>query len=85
MKRIVVVMGLLVLAACVTEDPGVAAARREAQDDASCRTLSAGKGESAYQQCRQNLIGYRQQARAENAETREKLQSAAIMLQSGGQ
>jgi hypothetical protein len=80
MMRIAAVMGLLLLAGCVTEDPGVAAAR-EAQDDASCRTLSAGKGESAYQQCRQNVIGYRQQVRAENA----RLQSAARMLQSAGE
>jgi hypothetical protein len=38
------------------------AARMEQQDDAACVKLSAGKGAGAYQQCRRNLIGYRQQA-----------------------
>jgi hypothetical protein len=63
--RIVLLSLLLVLTSCVTEDAGVAAARMEAQDDASCQRLSAGKGAGAYQQCRQNLIGYRQQAQAQ--------------------
>jgi hypothetical protein len=63
--RIAFLTLLLLLTACVTEDPGVAAARMEAQDDASCLKLSAGKSADAYQQCRQNLIGYRQQARAQ--------------------
>jgi hypothetical protein len=63
--RIAFLTLLLLLTACVTEDPGVAAARMEAQDDASCQKLSAGKSAVAYQQCRQNLIGYRQQAQAQ--------------------
>ena len=63
--RLALLLSLLLLTGCATEDPGVAAARMEAQDDASCRNLSVGKGAEAYPQCRQNLIGYRQQAQAQ--------------------
>jgi hypothetical protein len=82
--RIVGVMALLLLGGCVSEDTGVVAARMEAQDDASCRSLSAGKGEGAYQQCRQNLIGYRREANAESAERRERWHRAGEALRSAG-
>lgn len=67
----------LMLAGCVTqEDAGVRAAKMEAQDDASCRQLSAGKGADAYTQCRRNLIGYRQQAVAEDEQKRARVSEA---------
>jgi hypothetical protein len=75
---------LLLLAGCVTEDAGVAAARMEAQDDASCQKLSSGKGAGAYQQCRQNLIGYRQQAQADNAARAQALANFGDALSSAG-
>ena len=75
-------MFLLLLTSCVTEDAGVAAARMEAQDDASCRSLVAGKGADTYQQCRQNLIGYRQQAAADQA---ARTQARALALQQFGE
>lgn len=67
----------LMLAGCVTqEDAGVRAAKMEAQDDASCRQLSAGKGADAYTQCRRNLIGYRQQAVVEEEQKRARVSEA---------
>jgi hypothetical protein len=80
----IAVLLLLLLAGCVTEDAGVAAARMEAQDDASCRSLSVGKGESAYQQCRQNLIGYRQQAQSDNAARAQALANFGQALSNAG-
>jgi hypothetical protein len=82
--RLALIPLLLLLAGCVTEDPGAAAARMEAQDDASCQRLAAGKGAGAYQQCRQNLIGYRQQARADNAERARALSEFGEALQGAG-
>jgi hypothetical protein len=57
----------------------------EAQDDASCRQLAAGKGDAGYAQCRQNLMAYRQQAQIEREQQRSnletRLQGAAAALQ----
>lgn len=75
---------LLLLTGCVTEDAGVVAARMEAQDDASCRNLSAGKSADTYQQCRQNLIGYRQQAQADGAARAEALANFGQALSAAG-
>ena len=88
MRIALLALPLLLLTACVTEDPGVAAARMEAQDDAACVKLSAGKSADAYQQCRQNLIGYRQQAQAqaeaENARRRQALATFGAALSATG-
>ena len=85
MKRLVLVMLTgLSLAACRGEDSGVVAAKMEAQDDASCRTLSAGKGAAAYQQCRANLMGYRQQAMAEKQAHNAEMDRRAEGLQAAG-
>jgi len=76
MRGLVIVLALT-LAGCVTqEDAGVRAAKMEAQDDASCRQLSAGRGADAYTQCRRNLIGYRQQAVAEDEQKRARVSEA---------
>lgn len=74
----------LALAGCQTEDAGVAAARMEQQDDAACVKLSAGKGAGAYQQCRRNLIGYRQQATAEQQAAAARRDAAADSLAAAG-
>lgn len=61
------------LAGCVTqEDAGVRAAKMEAQDDASCRQMSQGKGAEAYQECRKHLLNYRQQAMLEDQQAQER-------------
>lgn len=61
----------LALAGCMqTQDPGVQAARMEAQDDATC------KGRQDYQQCRQNLIGYRQQVVDQDNLRRQRIANA---------
>lgn len=71
--RLVVLAGLIMLCGCVAnEDAGVRAAKMEAQDDASCRQLSAGKGTEAYTQCRKNLLYYRQQAAVEDQQKAER-------------
>ena len=80
----VALMSLLLLTGCVTEDAGVTAARMEAQDDASCRSLVAGKGADTYQQCRQNLIGYRQQAQADSAARARALYQFGEAMQDAG-
>ena len=77
-------MLLLLLTGCVTEDAGVVAARMEAQDDASCRNLLAGKGADTYQQCRQNLIGYRQQVQADRAARARALANFGHALSAAG-
>jgi hypothetical protein len=86
--RLALMSLLLLLAGCVTEDVGVTAARMEAQDDASCQNLSVGKGEAAYRQCRQNLMGYRQQAQAQaqadNAARRQALANFGDALSAAG-
>lgn len=59
----------LTLAGCM-EDTGVQAARMEAQDDAACRKILADRpavGPNDYQQCRQNLVAYRQRIEAQQA------------------
>lgn len=72
--KFVVLLGALTLAGCVaSEDTGVQAAKMMQQDDATCRSMTAGKGEKAYQDCRQNLLGYRQQAMAEQREKQARL------------
>ena len=81
--RIALLSLLLLLAGCA-EDPGIVAARMEAQDDASCQKLSAGKGADAYRQCRQNLLGYRQQAQADNAARRQALANFGDALSGAG-
>jgi hypothetical protein len=81
----ILLCGLVVLTGCVgSEDSGVRAARMEQQDDASCRQLSVGKGAQAYQQCRQNLFSYRQQALIEDQQRQAKLQAAADGLAAAG-
>ncbi|MET4312847.1 hypothetical protein [Bradyrhizobium sp. RT4b] len=71
--RLVVLAGLMMLCGCVAnEDAGVRAAKMEAQDDASCRQLSAGKGADAYMQCRKNLLYYRQQAALQDQQAAER-------------
>ncbi|MGY4500405.1 hypothetical protein ACVWYH_004336 [Bradyrhizobium sp. GM24.11] len=73
MRIVVLAVGLVVLSGCVsTEDAGVRAAKMEAQDDISCRQLSAGKGADAYTQCRKNLLYYRQQAAVEDQQKAER-------------
>jgi hypothetical protein len=70
----VLAAGLVLLSGCVgSEDSGIRAAKMEAQDDASCRQLSAGKGADAYTQCRRNLIYYRQQANAEEQQRQARI------------
>lgn len=67
----------LMLAGCMAqEDAGVRAAKMEAQDDASCRQLSTGKGADAYTQCRKNLLYYRQQANLEEQQKRARVSEA---------
>jgi hypothetical protein len=76
MRGLVIVLALT-LAGCVTqEDAGVRAAKMEAQDDASCRQLSAGKGADAYTLCRKNLLYYRQQAVVEEDQKRARVSEA---------
>lgn len=75
MKRYVL-LSVLLLAGCqTTEDTGVAAARMERQDDMAC------KGRPDYQQCRRNLMAYRQQAVVEEQQrqARSDAQDAALM------
>jgi hypothetical protein len=56
----------------------------EAQDDASCQKLSAGKGADAYQRCRQNLMAYRHEAMAERAERRQEIDRAGNAMREAG-
>jgi hypothetical protein len=53
MRRLVVLLALMLGGCMANED--LIAAKMEAQDDASCRKLSAGKSSDAYTQCRKNL------------------------------
>jgi len=73
MRLVVLAAMLMTLCGCVTnEDAGVRAAKMEAQDDASCRQLSTGKGAEAYTQCRKNLLYYRQQAAIQDQQAAER-------------
>ena len=74
------VLGIsLALAGCMqTQDPGVQAARMEAQDHATCQ------GRSDYQQCRQNLMGYRQQALAEEGMKQQRRRDVGAAFQAAG-
>lgn len=75
----------LMLAGCMAqEDAGVRAAKMEAQDDASCRNLSAGKGPEAYTQCRKNLLYYRQQALVQEQQEQARRDAAADALIAAG-
>jgi hypothetical protein len=86
MRGAVLVVCLVTLSGCMErEDAGVRAAKMEAQDDASCRQLSSGKGADAYQQCRRNLVYYRQQAQLEDAQQEARVQAAAEGLRAAGQ
>ena len=75
---------LVVLAGCAREDSGAAAARMEMQDDAACRQITAGKGETSYTQCRRNIFAYRQQAQVEEAQQHERLRDFGDSLQQAG-
>lgn len=76
MRALTIVLSLM-LTGCITqEDAGVRAAKMEAQDDASCRQLSNGKGADAYTQCRKNLLYYRQQANLEEEQKRARVSEA---------
>jgi hypothetical protein len=78
MRRIAFVV-LTLLTGCVgSEDTGAVAARMEHQDDAACR------GRQDYQQCRQNLMGYRRQALAEDQARQAKVNAAADGLAAAG-
>jgi hypothetical protein len=74
----------LMVAGCQHEDAGVRAAKMEAQDDATCQQRSAGKGADAYQECRKNLMYYRQQAQIEDAQQQARVQAAAASFQRAG-
>ncbi|QHO73084.1 hypothetical protein ACH79_10970 [Bradyrhizobium sp. CCBAU 051011] len=85
MRALMLVLCLVSLSGCMErEDAGVRAAKMEAQDDASCRGLSAGKGADAYQQCRRNLLYYRQQAQVEEAQRQARSDAAADGLIAAG-
>lgn len=74
MRLVFMAAGLMALCGCVSsEDAGIRAAKMEAQDDASCRQLSAGKGADAYTQCRKNLLYYRQQASIEEQQRQARI------------
>jgi hypothetical protein len=80
LREFVVICALLALTGCNTrEDTGVVAARMEAQDDAAC------KGRQDYNQCRSNLMGYRQQALAEQRQRQARSDAAADSLIAAGQ
>jgi len=83
--RALLILPVLLLAGCMTqEDAGVRAAKMEAQDDASCRQLSEGKGADAYTQCRKNLLYYRQQAQIEEQQRQARADAAAAHLAAAG-
>lgn len=88
MRSAACLLSLLVLCACNSESPGVVAARMEAQDDASCRSLVAQRGTArdpqAYPQCRQNLVSYRQLAMQEQAQQEASRQNAGDALIAAG-
>jgi hypothetical protein len=76
MRLKLLAIALLALTGCQhQEDTGVAAARMEMQDDATCR------GKPNYNQCRANLMSYRQQAVVEEQQrqARSDAQSAALI------
>jgi hypothetical protein len=75
----IMLIATLALAGCVgSEDTGAVAVRMEQQDDATC------KGRKDYQQCRQNLLGYRRQALAEDQARQAKVNAAADGLAAAG-
>ena len=90
MDRLFVLLCLLPLTACITarEDPGVVAAKLEAQDDASCRKLMVDRrtptDPQAYGQCRQNLLVYRQEAAAQEARQDAQRDRFGAALQEAG-
>src|SRR5262245_30409442 len=91
--RYAAVLVCVVLGACASgPSEGERAAAMEVQDDAACRKLVADQGKAnqpnAYQQCRQNLVMYRQmdaqrraQEQAEAADWGSRLQRAGCALQ----
>ncbi|MET4390860.1 hypothetical protein ABIB73_006646 [Bradyrhizobium sp. F1.4.3] len=80
MRGLVIVLALMLVGCVTQEDAGVRAAKMEAQDDASCRQLSTGKGADAYTQCRKNLLYYRQQAVVEEQQAQAKRERVSDAL-----
>jgi hypothetical protein len=84
MRVVTAVLVALTLVGCQHEDAGVRAAKMEQQDDATCQQQATGKGADAYQQCRKNLMFYRQQVAAEEEQRRARVQAAGESLQQAG-
>jgi hypothetical protein len=67
-----VLLSLLLLTGCASENSGVAAVRLGAQDEGSCKHMTVGEGERAYQQCVQKAMEYRQEeAKAQEAKAQQ--------------
>lgn len=84
MRGLGIVLALMLAGCMAQEDAGVRAAKMEAQDDASCKQLSTGKGADAYTQCRKNLLYYRQQAMVEEQQRQARNDAAADSLAAAG-
>ena len=75
----------LTLGGCVThEDAGVAAARMERQDDATCQQQTTGKGTETYQDCRRSLMAYRQQTLVQQQQEQARRDAVADSLAAAG-
>ncbi len=78
MRWALLILPLALVGCQAREDIGAQAARMEMQDDATC------KGRQDYQQCRKNLMAYRQQVAVEEGQRQARLNAAADGLIAAG-